>query len=363
MKILHIHPSMQGGGIEAMICNLANKMSQYEDVSVCSIFKPHDEDIFWNKLDLTVHKITLGKSRIGFSLVEVFKIFKLLWIEDYDIVNIHGFFYYYILSILFLHRKIKFFYTVHSDAIMENVRWDRVFFPIKKYCFKIGWVHPITISATSKKSFTNLYHCRSELIYNGIPKPEIRGDLDKEINKFRLTRHTRLFIHAGRIDKAKNQLVLCEVFQRFINENNDVALLIAGSKQNDEIFTSIEPYFCNRITYLGERNDVPQIMALCDAMCLPSIWEGMPVTLLEALSVGCVPICTPVGGIPDVIQNEKNGILSASSNADDYYNAVQIFLTLSTEKIEEIRRNGILSYFPYNIKNTVNYYLKYYTTA
>lgn len=48
-------------------------------------------------------------------------------------------------------------------------------------------------------------------------------------------------------------------------------------------------------------------MAHCDAMCLPSIWEGLPVTLLEALSVGCIPICSNVGGIPDVIESGMNG--------------------------------------------------------
>ena len=50
MKILHIHTSFTSGGIEAMICGLANEMVKTEDVSVCSIFKPKENDVFWNKL-------------------------------------------------------------------------------------------------------------------------------------------------------------------------------------------------------------------------------------------------------------------------------------------------------------------------
>ena len=60
MKILHIHPAMRGGGIEAMICGLANEMAKAQDVTVCSIFKPLADDVFWNKLSPSVHKIHLG---------------------------------------------------------------------------------------------------------------------------------------------------------------------------------------------------------------------------------------------------------------------------------------------------------------
>lgn len=56
MKILHIHPSMAGGGIEAMICALANEMSISQDVTVCSIFEPLDTDVFWYKLMPSVKK-------------------------------------------------------------------------------------------------------------------------------------------------------------------------------------------------------------------------------------------------------------------------------------------------------------------
>ena len=47
MKILHIHPAMAGGGIEAMICGLANEMVKTHEVTVCSIFMPKPKDIFW----------------------------------------------------------------------------------------------------------------------------------------------------------------------------------------------------------------------------------------------------------------------------------------------------------------------------
>ena len=358
MKILHIHPSMQGGGIESMICGLANAMSASESVTVCSIFEPKDSDVFWNKLAADVHRVSLCKTSPGFSVKEIFKIFWHIARGGYDVVNIHGFFYYYALSVLLLHRRVKFFYTIHSDAIKENASWDRQFFAFKKFCFKHGWVKPITISAVSQQSFNDFYHCPSTLIYNGVPKPDV-NEFDS-VREWRITPDTVMMIHAGRIDTPKNQLVLCRAMKRVIEDGHDVVLLVAGSKQKEDIYAQIEPYFCNRIIYLGERNDIPQLMACCDAMCLPSIWEGMPVTLLESLSVGCVPICSPVGGIPNVIIHGENGLLSGSSSEEDYYAALTKFLNMSQEQRRNMKQKCRNSFKPFDIVNTAASYIKYY---
>ena len=45
-------------------------------------------------------------------------------------------------------------------------------------------------------------------------------------------------------------------------------------------------------------------MYLSDAFCLTSVYEGLPISLLEAISCGCVPVCTPVGGITEVVHHE-----------------------------------------------------------
>lgn len=359
MNILHIHTTMAGGGIGAMICGLANRMSQSEHVTVCTIFQPKEKEVFWNKLSSSVKKVTLGKTTPGFSVSEVLKIFWFICQGNYDVVHMHGAFIYYLLAVLLLHHRVKFFYTIHSDARMENSIWDRRFLWYKRFCFKSEWVRPITISKASQESFVQLYRCKSRLIYNGIDRPQIeKKDL---VSGFRFSDETKLFIHAGRIDTPKNQLVLCKVFKRLIAEGEDIVLLIAGSNQRDEIYNQLVPYFCDRIRYLGERNDIPQLMAQCDAMCLPSNWEGLPVTLLEAFAVGCVPICSPVGGIPNVIEQGKNGLLSNSPSEEDYYQTMKIYLGLSKEKIDALRLNAKASFANYDIAYTTEAYLNAYT--
>jgi glycosyltransferase involved in cell wall biosynthesis len=196
------------------------------------------------------------------------------------------------------------------------------------------------------------------LIYNGIPCPKSSAqDLVKE---YRKTPNTKIFIHAGRISKEKNQVALCRVFKSLIEQGEDVALLIAGSIQDRRIYETVEKYLGERIFYLGERDDIPQLMYNSDAMCLPSIWEGLPVTLLEALSVGCIPICSPVGGIPNVVVDGVNGFLSESSNEDDYGKTVRQFLLLTEKDLNLIKENCKQSFSKYDIINTSEKYLKYY---
>ena len=359
MNILHIHTTMAAGGIGAMICGLANRMSQSEHVTVCTIFQPKERVVFWNKLSSCVKRETLGKITPGFSVNEVFKIFFLIWRGGFDVVNLHGFFYYYALTVLLLHHRVKFFYTIHSDAQMENSFWDRRFLWYKRFCFKREWVRPITISKASQESFEQLYHCGSRLIYNGIERTMVEAK--NLVSGFRISDKTKLFIHAGRMDTPKNQVVLCRIFKRLIDEGEDVVLLIAGSNHRKDIYNQLVPFFCDRIRYLGERSDIPQLMAQCDAMCLPSIWEGLPITLLEALSVGCIPICSPVGGIPNVVEQGKNGLLSKSPSEEDYYQTMKAYLSLSKERIDAIRSNVKASFANYDIANTTEAYLKAYS--
>lgn len=355
MRILHLHTSMSGGGIESIICGLVNELSTNNDVTLATIFKPKKSDIFEKKVDPAVKRITLGKVKPGFSVSEIFRIFRLINRGGYDIVHIHGFFYYYVLSVLLMHRKVKFFYTIHSDAIMENSPWDRRILWLKKWCFKKRYIHPITISPASKESFAKLYKTNSTLICNGIPRPIITTT-ENPLEQYKITPRSKIFVHAGRINVAKNQLVLCKSFSRLIKNGYDAVLLIAGGNYDYTIMQQIQPYFCDRIVYLGERGDIPTLFSRADAMCLPSVWEGLPVTLLESLSVGCIPICSPVGGIVNVISHGYNGLLSKDSSEDQYYKVLEEYMEMSAEKQNEIRNNCVESFKPYDIKQTAQQY-------
>lgn len=354
MKILHIHPSLNTGGIEAMINALANEMVKTDDVEVCSIFTPSDTNHLWQSLDSRIAKTTIGKNAPGFSVSEICKIYRHIRRGKYDVVQIHGFFMYYILAILFLGRRTKFFYTVHSDAYMENSHWDKRFLWFKKLAFKTGLLNAVTISQASKESFYNLYRTDSTLIPNGIAAPQLKYDKKPSVDRYRFTSNTRVLIHIGRIDTPKNQIAMCQAFDKVLSAGHDAVLLIAGPVANKEIFNGLRKYFSDRIIYLGEINEAREWLAACDAMLLPSIWEGLPVTLLEAMSVGCIPICSPVGGIVNVIENETDGFLLKSSSMEDIAEGLEEYMSCPEETLKEMNRNA---------KNKFNRYYGVETTS
>lgn len=360
MKILHFHPSMSGGGIEAMICGLANEMCrQGHDVTIGTIFKPKDTDIFWKRLSPKVEKFSLGKVKEGFSIKELFAIHKAIKNGGYDVVNVHGFMYYYLIPIILLHKKVKFFYTVHSDASKESAPWDRRILRIKRLLFKLGWIKAVTISEASDKSFSDFYGCRARWINNGVSKREITKEKN-DIDKYRFSINTKVFLHPGRICKAKNQIVLCKAFSKLISEGYDIVLLLAGNNEDKHIYNELKPYFTERIVYLGERQDVVDLLGRADGFCLSSIWEGMPVTLLEALSVGCIPICTPVGGIVNVIKNGYNGFLSKGTDEVDYYDTLLEYLKMDDMGLRKMKCNCLSSFEPYDIRMCAKRYIEYY---
>lgn len=359
MKILHIHPSMGSGGIEAMICGLVNEMAKKHDVTLCTIFKRDESNVFEQKLSPLVNRADLGKTRPGFSVKEILKVYHFIRKGHYDVVHIHGFFYYYALSVFLLHKKIRFVYTIHSDAAKENSTWDRKLLFLKKFAFRNKYVRLITISKTSQKSFEAFYGLGSTLIYNGIQAYAPTTNSNK-LDAYRLTKHTKLFLHPGRITEAKNQLTLVKVFKQFEEEGRDVVLLIAGAKQDLRIWEKLEHYLSHHIVYLAERSDVIDLMAEADAFCLPSIWEGLPVTLLEALSVGCIPICSPVGGIPEIIEDGQNGFLSTDSTEMAYYKAVSRYLKCSAEEIGEMKKKCLASFDKYRISEVAKRYIAVY---
>ncbi len=358
MRILQTCRSLGAGGIEAIVCGLSNELSKTESVTVCTLKKPYPGDLFYDRLSSAIEKYSINPEENTHPLLTILYVWKYIRKRKFDIVNIHGFFYFYLLAVLFLHRKTKFFYTVHSDALKENNPWDLRLLGIKRWCFRKGWIRPITISPVSKESFTKLYGCDSKLIRNGTPRPSFSDD--DVIQPYRISLNTKVFLHAGRICPEKNQGMLCRVFNRLIEERKDVVLVIAGPCHVAASYEEIQPFLGERIHYIGEQTDIPSMMHYADAFCLTSHYEGMPVVLLEAFAAGCPSICTPVGGILDMIEDGSNGILSHDKSEQSYYEAVIRFLELSGQDVLRLGRNASKSFWRYDIQETAKEYLNYY---
>ncbi|SJZ60828.1 Glycosyltransferase involved in cell wall bisynthesis [Cetobacterium ceti] len=90
------------------------------------------------------------------------------------------------------------------------------------------------------------------------------------------------------------------------------------------------------LEYLGHRKDVPKIIDRCDCVVLPSYREGISKVLLEAAAMEKPIIATDVTGCKEIVENGKNGYLVKVKNSESLIGAMEKFMNLSQEKIDEM---------------------------
>ena len=115
------------------------------------------------------------------------------------------------------------------------------------------------------------------------------------------------------------------------------------------------------IYYLNAKKNIADYFLNADAFCLSSKFEGLPITLLEAFACGCIPICTAVGGIKDIIQDGVNGFLDHEITNESYYKTVKRFMSQK----EEIDKEKLVKYFidNFSIKKCAAEHLAVYAKA
>lgn len=353
MKIVEIIPTLMSGGAERFVVDLSNELSGRVGVEVIllTLYGRDEKTSLFDEVDKKVRVESLGKRR-GFDSRIIFRVLSFLKRERPDIIHTHiGAFPYVFFSMPFI--KAKFFHTVHNDAFKEANQFGRL---IENIAYCLHLCSPIAISHESYNSFVAQYGRKNvPIIYNGCA---LATNATIDLSKYKKTLNTKIIVNGARITQQKNQITLAKVATRLISEGKDFALLFAGRVENESIYTELKTYFSDRISYLGEVQNLRAIMASADFFCLSSVYEGMPITLLEAFSVGCVPVCSPVGGNKDVIHSGVNGILGSGYDEDSVYQMVNKALELSEDEYHAMRIAAIKSFDLYSIQTCASHYLQ-----
>ena len=137
-------------------------------------------------------------------------------------------------------------------------------------------------------------------------------------------------IFLGVISENKGIFELCDMLAGHQDEfRSRLELRICGHGEDERLSSFIkESGIGDFVTFEGFISGDRKIAALnwADAAILPSWWEGMPISLLEAMSYGCALIATPVGGIPEIVIPGGNGMLVPVHDSEGLYRAVLTLL-------------------------------------
>jgi L-malate glycosyltransferase len=157
----------------------------------------------------------------------------------------------------------------------------------------------------------------------------------------------------GELREKKGQQFLLNALTTVRNEVSACLLIIGEVRASQEsilqVFKMQYPENAQRIIvtgHLAKSEDVAEYLGLCDVYLQPSLWDGMPNALLEAMSCGCCCIASDAGGIPEVIVHGENGFVVARSHLHKLGEAVLDVLAMSREdkmRVSQAAREYVLN--------------------
>ena len=155
MKIIEVIPQLSSGGAERFVVDLCNQLANHSEVVLITYYQAEGANFYLPDLASSVKHIALNKE-VGLSISMFGKIFSIIKLERPDVVHMHLLAINYLLPcILFNHKRIKYFMTIHSDA--EKEAGGKLGTFIRWLCFRLKLVTPITISEESRRSFVEYY--------------------------------------------------------------------------------------------------------------------------------------------------------------------------------------------------------------
>jgi glycosyltransferase involved in cell wall biosynthesis len=163
-------------------------------------------------------------------------------------------------------------------------------------------------------------------IANGIDLKRFHDVTPLDVRKaFHVPQGVLCLALVGRLHEAKGHMDLLPVIARLKAEGLDFHLLLVGEGELEEdIKQSIETlHLTPYVTMTGFRKDIPEILAAVNILVMPSRWEGLPMALLEGMAMGKAVIASPVGGIPDVIEDGADGLLVAAGDQEAWCMAIR----------------------------------------
>ncbi len=154
---------------------------------------------------------------------------------------------------------------------------------------------------------------RIEIIENGIEIERYGPPADRALAKedVGLEPNRRYLIHVARHHPVKDQPTLLRGFAQAVPELPGVDLLMVGDGplRGELESLSVDLRIPDRVKFLGIRTDIPELMRAADCFALTSLSEAASLTLLEAMASGLPAIVTAVGGNPEIIRHESEGLL------------------------------------------------------
>lgn len=336
MKKLHLMQITQDlgiGGLEQVVVNICKTIDRKQfNVSVLCL---RNTGFFAPEVEKLGIKVFLLKQRQnGTDYLSFLKVAKIFKEEKIEIIHTHNTQPFIDGTLGALLSGVKtIIHTDHARNFPDKKRYMLAEWLMSNFAYKIIGVSEHTSQNLIK--YVRIPPQKIMTIPNGIDGTRYNIVIDKVKKKKELgIKNNGPIIGLGvRLTEQKGITYLLNAMPEIIKSFPDITLLIAGEGEREDILKKeAKDLGVDKNTlFIGPRYDIPGLLKVFDLYVLPSLWEGLPMVLLEAMAAGCPIVATNVGGNYTAISNGENGSLVEAKNP----------LALSAEIIRLLKDNKL----------------------
>lgn len=352
MKVLQLINSLATGGAEKLILEtvpLLNKAGVSTDVAVLN---GSEHPFFYAMNSSKCCEVYSLSNTSVYNPILIFKIIPLL--KKYDIIHVHLFpaLYWVACAKYISFSKTKLIYTEHSTS--NNRRNKSLFKFLDKLVYR-AYNKIITIAPevdTNIKKHLNFHDNKFELIQNGVNLEILHKakPLSKSQFGIPITDTTKLLMQVASFRYPKDQKTVIKALTKL--PDNIVLILVGDGPLKQECQDLAKALnIAHRVTFLGIRMDVFNLLKTADIIILSSHHEGLSLSCIEGMASGKPFIATNAPGLGDIVKGA--GVLC---NISDYENlALEIHTLLTnTKHYNEVISKCLERANHYNITHTIN---------
>ena len=311
-RVMQLVLSLSPGGTERLVIELCRRLAGHVDTVVCCLDEPGEWAVDVTSLNIPV--LTLARQP-GFHPSLSLRLGEALRANRIDVIHCHHYSpYVYAVLAAMLHPTVRVVFTEHGRLHGVGLSSKRRFanpvlsrWPSRKFAVSAALKKDMVAEGFPERSI--------EVLYNGIelgprPRPAERAAMRASMG---LPADALVIGTVGRLDPVKNLGALLEARSLLQARFPDARVVIAGDgPERQALIDRAHALGIAEVTHLtGYRTDVRALMAAFDLYVNCSTYEGVSLTILEAMATNLPVIATDVGGNPEVVCHQETGWLVA----------------------------------------------------
>ncbi|MDE4541581.1 glycosyltransferase family 4 protein [Thermoanaerobacterium sp. R66] len=351
IRVLHVVREAEGG-MKKHLLSILNGLDKdkYQLAVGCSFDKKTTDDLIED--GVSVYRVDICD---GINFKKDFAAIKKLRaiIDDFrpHIIHFHGAKASLVGRLASLGYNLKIAVTVHNFPNYKNMNKIKKYFylTINKYLNKKTDA-VVAVSYALKNAIVDEESIPSDkvrIVYNGIDVPQFIKEPLKLREKYDIASDTLIIGCVARLIPSKGVQDLIESLNILRGKVKAFVFIAGDGPYMEHLKDMARDLKLDNVEFLGFIEDIFNFLSSIDIFVLPSHSEGFGISVAEAMALGVPVIATDVGGIPEIVKNDENGIIVKSEAPKDLANAIEV-LVLNEDLRNKFSKKGkeyILSNF------------------